>query len=537
MDAYYFYAAVLCFLLGVFLRTAIPVPAWVVLGLGISGVLSIFSGVLLKKSGQWKQVLRLCALTSIVLLSLASGIERTALAPSTLPSEFDSFLGKKVSLEGTIIAPPDIRESNDKLTVEVSRGNTRTRILASTGLTPKFHIGDRVRISGMLKSPQPFGSDGGRIFRYDQFLAKDGVFAIMQPAQTHAIGHDGNLWLSFLRSLEYIKDTFDTAVEEAIPQPESALAIGIIAGGKQGLGARLLDAFTVSGMLQIVVLSGYNVMIVAEGVLAMLRSVPKRASLVIAAIVITLFVLASGAGSSAVRAGIMALLALTARGSHRTYDVLRALLAALGVMVLWNPLLLAYDPGLQLSFMATLGLVLGSGLIEKRLLWVGNATLREMIATTLAAQIAVLPLLLYQSGNLSLIAVPANLLAMPVLPAAMALSAIAAACAVVLAPLIPVLTIIAGIPAYVLLAYVIGIAEYSARIPFANIILPAFSGWLLLPAYAALGWIVRVEKKKAARAMLARPSSGQGSAILRGDVQEAALSDRPVNVAQECFDV
>lgn len=497
MDAY-FYVAVFGFLFGVFLQSLVFVPqSWVICA-GVGGLILGVAFIAVRKRSQSEQALRLLALTSILLISLACGIERTSIASTTLPSGFDSLLNKNVTLEGIVVVPPDIRESSDRLTVEIRKGDSKTRIIASTGLRTAFHVGDRVHVSGIFKAPAPFDSDGGRVFRYDQFLAKDGVFAVLQPAQVYVTGRDQSLWLKFLRALEYIKDTFDAAIEEAIPQPESALAIGLIAGGKQGLGERLLDAFTVAGMLQIVVLSGYNVMIVAEGVLAALRAVPKRTALIIAAITITLFVLAAGAGSSAVRAGIMALLALTARGTHRTYDVLRSLFAALILMLLWNPLLLVFDPGLQLSFMATLGLILGADLIEKRVLWISNGTLREMLAVTLAAQIAVLPLLLYQSGNLSFVAVPANLLAMPVLPAAMAVSAIAAACAFLFTPFIPMLALIAGIPAYALLIYVIDIADYSARIPFANIILPAFPAWWLIPAYGALAWLVWKARKKSA---------------------------------------
>ncbi|HEV7121490.1 MAG TPA: ComEC/Rec2 family competence protein [Candidatus Paceibacterota bacterium] len=493
MNAYFFYAAVSGFLSGVFFRTLEAIPdAWpiVLCVLGCACGVIAFAGKEQGREDQMGRALRLFALTGIVSLSAAFGIWRASIAPMSALPAFDTLFGTKVSLEGTIVAPPDMRESSDRLTVQLERNGAKMRIIASAPLTAAFHVGDRVRVSGTLAPPAPFDSDGGRIFRYDQFLAKDGIFGVVQPAQAAVIGRDPDPWLSFLRFLQSIKDAFDTATEQAIPQPESALAIGIIAGGKQGLGMRLLDAFTIAGMLQIVVLSGYNVMIVAEGVLAALRAVPKRAALVIAAAVISLFVLAAGAGSSAVRAGIMALLALTARGTHRSYDVLRSLFAALVLMLLWNPLLLAFDPGLQLSFMATLGLVLLSKPIELRLVWIGSPMLREMLATTLAAQIAVLPLLLYQSGNLSLVAIPANVLAMPVLPAAMALSAIAAACAFVCNSFVPMLSLIAGIPAYVLLAYVIGIAEYSARIPYANIILPAFPAWWLVPAYALIGWLV-----------------------------------------------
>lgn len=506
MDAYYFYAAVFGFLSGVFLRSLAQVPITYALIIGLISCVCISGFAFVRKKSNSRPVVKFVLVASLFLLAASIGIWRTHTAPTELPSTFVPLLDKKNIFVGVVVAPPDLRESSDRLTVEIERGDGKTRIIASASLRDTYHVGDIVRVTGLLKEPEPFDSDGGRIFRYDQFLAKDGVFGLVSPAQVEVVGQSRSAWLAFLRFLERIKDAFIHAIGQSIAEPESALAVGIIAGGKQGLGTRLLDAFTVTGMLQIVVLSGYNVMIIAEGVLATLRALPKRTALSIAAIVIALFVLAAGAGTAAVRAGIMALISLFARGTNRTYDVLRALFAALILMLLAEPLLLVFDPGLQLSFMATLGLVLGSNLMEVWLVRIRNATFREMLATTLAAQAAVLPLLLYQSGNLSFVAIPANLLAAPVLPAAMAASAIAALCAFVLAPIHPVLPFISGIPAYLFLTYVTHVAEIGANVPYANIILPAFPAWWLVPAYVVLGWIVWKEKKKGAPALPAHLS-------------------------------
>ncbi|KND51475.1 MAG: competence protein ComEC [Parcubacteria bacterium C7867-007] len=493
MDAYYFYAAVFGFLLGVFLSLILGVPLLVCIGILLLGIFCGIQGIVFRKSLELN--LRYVLVVSVALVAFSVGSVRTHYASTQISRAFQPVLNTKSVIEGVIISPPDIRESSNRLTVEITKGTERTRIIASASLRDTYHVGDRVRVTGTIKAPEPFDSDGGRVFRYDQFLAKDGVFGSASPADVQIVGRDTRIWLSFLRSLEYVKDGFVRAIGQSIPEPESALAVGILAGGKQGLGKELLDAFTVTGMLQIVVLSGYNVMIVAEGVLAVLHRVRKRIALTIAAVVITLFVLAAGAGTAAVRAGIMALIALLARGTYRPYDVLRALFLALTLMLLINPLLLVFDPGLQLSFMATLGLILGSTPIGARLLWIKNATLHEMLSTTLAAQAAVLPILLYQSGNLSFVAIPANLLAMPVLPAAMAASALAAVCSFAVSSFMPILALIAGIPAYILLTYVIHIAQVGASVPFANSIIPAFSAWWLIPIYALLGWWVWRQKK------------------------------------------
>jgi competence protein ComEC len=155
-------------------------------------------------------------------------------------------------------------------------------------------------------------------------------------------------------------------------------------------------------------------------------------------------------------------------------------------MLLFNPLLLVHDPGFQLSFLATLGLILLHPLIECRLGFVRPSMLRDILASTLAAQIAVLPLLLYQTGLLSLVAVPANLLVLPLVPLAMLLAAIAG----VLSLLMPMFAPLFGFPAYLVLSYTIGIARLSADFPLASIGVPSFPFVFVVLAYGALGYVI-----------------------------------------------
>ncbi|MEK7201188.1 MAG: ComEC/Rec2 family competence protein, partial [Patescibacteria group bacterium] len=245
--------------------------------------------------------------------------------------------------------------------------------------------------------------------------------------------------------------------------------------------------FTAVGLLHIVVLSGYNVMIVAEAILRGLQFAPKRIAIGIASITILLFVLAAGGGASAVRAGIMAGVGLFARATSRTYDALRALVFVLVLMLLLNPLLLIYDPGFQFSFMATLGLIIGAPRVEPYLVWVKSNMLREVLATTIAAQVFVLPLLLYETENLSLVAVPANVLVLPVIPLTMLLSFIAGLVGIVL----PAIAVFVGLPAFALLSYIIGVATFTAGLPLAAVMVPSFPFVLVLALYALLGFGIK----------------------------------------------
>ncbi|MBI4079794.1 ComEC/Rec2 family competence protein, partial [Candidatus Kaiserbacteria bacterium] len=147
--------------------------------------------------------------------------------------------------------------------------------------------------------------------------------------------------------------------------------------------------------------------------------------------------------------------------------------------------------GFQLSVVATAGLIAFTPRIAPRLKWVTTKlNLREIFATTLAAQIAVLPLLLYQTGQLPLFSLPANLLALIVVPWAMLFSAIASLSGLFLGPA----SVVIAFPAYVLLGYLIEVGELFASLPYASLALPAFPAWWLVPIYALLFGIAALHR-------------------------------------------
>lgn len=477
-----FYAVICSFLFGVlyasYFFTSLPIVLFLV-------VIAVIFG------SAWVTTRRkLFSGMCLILGAFSVGALRTALAPTELPSVFEPYLEHHVTVEGVVVSQPDRRETGSRLTVKLEKGEATARVIAVTPPHEEFTVGDRVSVTGVLKLPEPFETDGGRTFAYDAFLAKDGVFGVMQPAQVTITGRGAGAFVGMRRALQHARDGFTRALNTALPEPESALASGLVTGGKQGLGKELIEAFTVAGLVHIVVLSGYNVMIVAESILRALRRLPHRLSFTLAGLSIALFVMAAGAGAAATRAGMMALLGLVARATGRTYAVVRALFATLVLMLLWSPLALVHDPGLQFSFIATLGLIVGAPLLAHRLLWIRSAGLREIIASTVAAQLGVLPILLYQTGNLSPFSLIANILVLPFIPLAMGLSVLAALIAFLTSPFTSVIGLIVGLPGYAVLAYIIAVAQAMATLPFSHAIVPAFPFWLVIATYAALAWLV-----------------------------------------------
>jgi competence protein ComEC len=203
------------------------------------------------------------------------------------------------------------------------------------------------------------------------------------------------------------------------------------------------------------------------------------------ALVIAIFVGIAEASATALRAALMAFIALFARATGRSYAAGRALLFVVFLMILWNPLYLVFDPGFGLSVAATAGLIWLATIIEL-FIKIKNVFWKNALATTCAAQIAVLPLLLYDTGNLSLVSIPANVLTMPMVPLAMGFSSLAGFAGIIFGRFAPLFGIMLASPAYVANSYLILVARISAALPFAAFTLPPFPFWLVLTVYTVL---------------------------------------------------
>ena len=432
--------------------------------------------------------LSLTGLAAVFFIFVAFGMVRASVADTPLPETFVQDLRHRVQYEGVVVGDPDVREKNQRIALSVEKGNEKVGALAVMPLSADVRVGDRVRVYGTLSLPQAFETDGGRTFRYDKYLQARGIRFLIQYGSIYRVSPAP--WYSVPAALARIKHSFLDGLDRALPSPADALAGGIVIGGKEGLGTDLKDAFTRSGLVQIIVLSGYNVMIVAEWVMAFFAFllVPRRLQFFAGGAALLLFVGIAGISATAVRAALMAVIALYARATGRSYAASRALLFVVFAMLLWNPLYLVFDPGFGLSVAATAGIIWLAPLIEVRLIRL-SPFWRNVVATTLAAQVSVLPLLLYNIGLFSLVALPANLLVNPLIPLSMASAAIAGVVGMTLGPFVPFITIIVGLPTHLLMRYFIFVAEKSSALPFAAFTLERFPFVLVLIAYTILIYI------------------------------------------------
>lgn len=414
----------------------------------------------------------------------------------------DTLLEESVVVEGIIIEDPDIRTNASRLVVLVdtviSDGTPESlsrsmRVLVSTDLYPRYMYGDKIRIQGKLREPENFIGDTGREFNYNMYLAKDDIFYQISFATVEKIssGH-GN---SVKRAVLKIKRSFISHMEKIISYPEAGLLSGLLLGEKSALGGKMEKDFRATGVIHVVVLSGYNVTLVADAIVRMFGFLLGPVlGMIFGAMGIVLFAIITGGGATVIRASLMALLVLVARITGREYDMTRALFLAGFFMVLHNPKILLFDISFQLSFLATFGLIVIAPKLEKYFGWVTNKMqIRENLLATLSTQIIVLPLLLYAIGDLSLISVPANILVLVAVPWAMLFGFIATGVSFVSV----FLGTLFSFPAYILLSYQITVVEFLARLPFSVVAVPPFSLWIMLVVYGVLFYIMyRISKNK-----------------------------------------
>lgn len=384
---------------------------------------------------------------------------------------------RDVVLEGIVAGEPDVRDRSTNLRVAARRlqvdgawRDVKGTVLVQAGRYPTRQYGDILRISGDLATPPEFES-----FSYKDYLARQGVYTMMRRPRIVQVGQgEGNPVLAGIYALKVRAQTVIAAI---FPEPEASLLTGILLGVERGIPEDVLEAFSKTNTTHIIAISGFNITILA-GIFALVfgRLLGRRRATPAVIAGIVLYTILVGGSAAVVRAALMGILYVIAIHYGRQSDALISLVAAAVVMTLLNPHTL-WDVGFQLSFAATLGLILIVPLLEEafeaglaRFIDKGRARtavalLNEALIVTLAAQIATIPIMVYYFHKISAVGLLANLLILPVQPAVMILGGVAALAGLMALPLGQVLAW-AALPFPL---YTIWAVEKMAQIPYASV--------------------------------------------------------------------
>lgn len=393
-----------------------------------------------------------------------------------------------------IIKEPEKKEFYQNLVVVVEdkfilekESTIERKVLIRADLFREFRYGDEIK----LRCQPELVENSSENFDYKMYLAKDEIYYFCKKAEVGQVtGNKGGFYGFILKN----RKIFEEKINQIIPEPEASLANGLIFGGNR-LSKEKQEIFSRTGMTHIVAVSGYNVTIIAQYLmlLGIFLGLWRKQAFYLAFLGIILFVAMIGFPSSAVRAGMMGLLILWAIKNGRLASADNAILLAGVIMLFINPLLLRWDIGFQLSFLATLGLVRLSPLWEKFL--IGRLKLLgfwEIILMTISAQVFVLPIILYNFHSFSLISILANVLVLPIVPLTMLFVFLAMFFGFIFYPL----GLIFGWIGYFLLKYEITIIDFLSRFKWSAIEVNGFSANKLILWYLILGMVVYYVNKK-----------------------------------------
>src|SRR5712691_4392257 len=277
------------------------------------------------------------------------------------------------------------------------------------GETAPVGEGQRVSVELKLSRPRGFRNPGG--FDYPAFLRREGILLVGsgRAESLAALTADEPPWPV------HVKRWAVAAIGAHLPETSAALLAGLILGEKKGLPPESDEAFRRAGVYHILAVSGFNVALLASSVFFVLSAlgISRRATAVTAGAALVGFALVVGGQASVLRATVMGLLLVAALLLDRKSQLMNALALAALALLTWRPGDL-WDPGFQLSFAATAGIIYLAPVITAWLAARGwPAWLATAVAVSVGAQAAVTPVMLIHFNQLSLIGIAANLVVVP----------------------------------------------------------------------------------------------------------------------------
>jgi len=400
-------------------------------------------------------------------------------------------LDKKTTLIGIVSTEPDIREKSIKLTIdnikiETKKGTTAIsgKVLVTVNKYPAYKYGDKLKISGKLETPQIFEG-----FNYRDYLKKDGIYSVMYFPGIEIL--DRGLGNPLMSNLFSFKNKFKTAAQSLISSPQEGILEALIFGDEENISQEWKDKLNLTGTRHITAVSGMNITIISFLILAFALNLGlwRHQAFYLSIFLIFLYILMVGAPASAIRAGIMGFLLMTAQYFGRLSQAHRAVVFAATFMLFFNPLLLRLDVGFQLSFLAIFGLIYFQPALFDLFKKIPDPKifpLRTTLSATIAAQILTLPILVYNFGRMPLLSPVANILIVPILAPLTILIFLFGAAGMILW----FLGFLFSFPTWLSLTYVTKIIDLSSRIPFISLALQNIHWFWLVISYLILGFII-----------------------------------------------
>jgi len=363
---------------------------------------------------------------SIYVLFFFLGVVAARFAMAEAVSPLAAHSGHQVVITGTVVSEPDIRAQAARYTLRVAEARAGDKVykggrvlLVVREPEELFSYGDLLKARGVVTKPAEPGNPGE--FDYGAYLSRRGIGALIYSRSDGVVRLGRGAPNPLVVPALWLKARLFAVLDAVFASNHSALVKGIAFGSRTEIDPAVNEAFIETGVVHILSVSGLHVGLILAFVLGLMRFLKTRSgvTLLVAVSVLVVYGLMVGLDPPVVRASVMAVLLLLAQYLGRERDWPTALAAAALIILLANPLAVE-DPGFQLSFAATWGIlfmgpVTASGLerFGERCRLPVKRSFALGIAVPLGAQLATLPLVALHYNLVSPVALFANLVAVP----------------------------------------------------------------------------------------------------------------------------
>ncbi|WP_259391417.1 ComEC/Rec2 family competence protein [Paenibacillus sp. 1011MAR3C5] len=286
------------------------------------------------------------------------------------------------------------------------------------GIAAAWQRGDQVRVDGELSLPAKATNSGG--FDYRRYLRSQGIHWLLKSKGAAALAVEAPAAEAFSAASLYgrvdaARAWLGARLDYLYPPEQAGYMKGLVLGIREDLDPEQFNQFARLGLTHILAISGLHVgvfMYALTGLLKILRQ-PRERILLFLLAAVPFYVLLTGASPSVLRAGLMAMLGLVAARMGKLKDGLHLIAAAAVVLLLFNPYLLN-DVSFQLSFIVTLGLIIGVPPFRRAMpIWRRGSWVLDLVAVTVVAQLVSFPVTIYYFNQFNLLSLLANFVLVP----------------------------------------------------------------------------------------------------------------------------
>lgn len=338
-----------------------------------------------------------------------------------------------------------------------------------------FSVGERLNIDGEFMLPDVARNKGG--FNYRRFLNSEGIYGMIKVENCIRLKDKNNNLIYIFQNL--IHDN----LRKIFSSEHAGVLSGMIVGETSSIPENIKEYFQKAGVTHLLAVSGSNVaMVIVFSNFIFSKIFGKQYSDYFSVLFVVFFVMLAGASPSVIRAGIMAILNLVANILIRNSESITNVFLSAFIILIFNPLSIL-NVGFILSFVGTIGIITLSDVIMVILKkFFNNKIILETASVTIAAQIALFPIMLYFFNSLSIISIFSNLLIVPITGIITILGIIIFLVSIFFMPLARLVSILI-IP---MMDYVLNITKLCSKFEFLNLILPTPKIWMIIIFYSIL---------------------------------------------------